>query len=939
MHKPMMIAVGMGTVLALAAVTWAGAAGAAAAPQNVTKLEARTSLKDLVAKANVIVVVTVLDSAPVPPNQPGDLPEVSVRWKVARVLKGNIAEKAIATRKTAGEGVGELKGKEWIVFLTPEYLAGMYRYAAILNIKEQDTVRAIVAEQAVAREVARLIDQLGSETAAARDAAQKALVKIGLPAVEALRAAVADKNVERAARARDTLRQIEQSPACERIRQMDERLSAMMREWSEAGGAKAGPGEDEIRRLIEHLGAASVADRAAAQKALVKIGPSAAEALAAATDDKNAERALRARDALGEMPIRKEDWPISWRDMTFSYKVLSPDPNECMALTVDAQRRAVFIQWDPAGGAFTKAQATLSQEDADMLHAVLGRLQLWATSEAIAQAAPAIPARIELTVTVAGRFARVREPWPLSPANPIIARLKRLDEHILVVREIIRKQQAVREQSAKARPAAEGGHDATAGNDAALALAEKLVAEARRLGKPLPTGDTQELYGPARAGAMDAWNAADEAQAAYEKAYGRVGRECPPGKADPNTPAAAEAFAKVERLYLDAIEKLGANEYGADAQQYLANAYRYAGRKDRSEEWGKRAEQTKLVAGALKELARRRREGGDWPELAAVMRLLHNPADVSREELAGPLANLGKRSDEAVAKMTEEFWQPSNLRYRWRVIWSLGLMNTPVSRKALLALALEGGHKDDRGQIEAAAGEYLKLLPDKAGAKPLLAAPDAGVVKQAIVHLICEPIDKEMLDRLLKLMKSGDQEMQFLIVQNFGQDPAGQFVAEKVAATVEAIPNIAKMPSADQPGFMAGLTNAESRYSMYIGVLSKLTNPPQPVDRALAAAEPGSVTWRCMVLARGYAGDAKVRPDVRKILADAEAGMFRAWACEALGKIGSAEDLPLLRDTAAKDPLQRKRGGCIAPMNQELYHPVREAAAQAVKLLEPKRAE
>ena len=319
------------------------------------------------------------------------------------------------------------------------------------------------------------------------------------------------------------------------------------------------------------------------------------------------------------------------------------------------------------------------------------------------------------------------------------------------------------------------------------------------------------------------------------------------------------------------------------------------------------------------------------------MRLLHNPADVSREELAGPLANLGKRSDEAVAKMTEEFWQPSNLRYRWRVIWSLGLMNTPVSRKALLALALEGGHKDDRGQIEAAAGEYLKLLPDKAGAKPLLAAPDAGVVKQAIVHLICEPIDKEMLDRLLKLMKSGDQEMQFLIVQNFGQNPAGQFVAEKVAATVEAIPNIAKMPSADQPGFMASLTNAESRYSMYIGVLSKLTNPPQPVDRALAAAEPGSVTWRCMVLARGYASDAKVRPDVRKILADAEAGMFRAWACDALGKIGSAEDLPLLRDTAAKDPLQRKRGGCIAPMNQELYYPVREAAAQAVKLLEPKR--
>jgi type II secretion system protein G len=461
----MMIAVGLGMVLALAA-----------AAQALT--EGSSSLRDLVTKAKVIVVVTMLGSDPVPPNRPGDLPEVSVRWKVARVLKGNIAEKVIAPRMPAGAGVGEFAGKEWIVFLTPEYLAGMYRYAAILNIKEQDTVRAIVAEQAVAREVAKLIDQLGSETAAARDAAQEALVKIGLPALPALRVATADKNGVRATRARDALRQIEQSPACERIRQADERLAAMMREWSEAGGAKVGPDEDAIRRLIEQLGAASLGERKAAQQALVKIGPPAAEALAAATDDKNAERASRSRDALAEMPIRKEDWPVSWRDMTFSYKVLSPDPNECMALTVDAQRRALFLQWDPAGGAFTKAQATLSQEDADMLHAVLGRLQLWATSEAIAQAAPASPARIELAVTVAGRFARVREPWPLSPANPIIARLKRLDEHILVVREIIRKQQAIQEQSAKARPAAEGGHDATAGNDAALALAEKLAAKA-----------------------------------------------------------------------------------------------------------------------------------------------------------------------------------------------------------------------------------------------------------------------------------------------------------------------------------------------------------------------------------------------------------------------------------------------------------------------------
>ena len=62
--------------------------------------------------------------------------------------------------------------------------------------------------------------------------------------------------------------------------------------------------------------------------------------------------------------------------------------------------------------------------------------------------------------------------------------------------------------------------------------------------------------------------------------------------------------------------------------------------------------------------------------------------------------------------------------------------------------------------------------------------------------------------------------------------------------------------------------------------------------------------------------------------------MFRVWACEALGRIASAEDLPLLRETAAKDPMQRKRGGCRRPMNGELFHPVREAAGRANKLIE-----
>ncbi len=202
------------------------------------------------------------------------------------------------------------------------------------------------------------------------------------------------------------------------------------------------------------------------------------------------------------------------------------------------------------------------------------------------------------------------------------------------------------------------------------------------------------------------------------------------------------------------------------------------------------------------------------------------------------------------------------------------------------------------------------------------------------MHLRGEAIDKELFARLLALMRTGDHHMRFHIVQNFGQDPGGQFVAEKVAAIVKSIPEIAGIPNPVKTAWPGHWSNAEIRYRLHISALSRLTNPPEPIDKALAAAKEGGTTWRCLVLAGGLAGNAKARQGVRKVLTDDKVGIFRAWACEALGKIGSAEDLPLLRQTSAKDPMQRKRGGCLAPMNKELFHPVREAAGRAIKLIE-----
>jgi hypothetical protein len=107
-------------------------------------LERLRSLKQQVTEAQVIVVATALDSAVAPPKRPGDLPETLLRFEVKRVLKGKLADKVITTRTPTA--AAEFIGKEWVVMLSPEYMAGKHAYASSLTINLEPTVKAILSK-------------------------------------------------------------------------------------------------------------------------------------------------------------------------------------------------------------------------------------------------------------------------------------------------------------------------------------------------------------------------------------------------------------------------------------------------------------------------------------------------------------------------------------------------------------------------------------------------------------------------------------------------------------------------------------------------------------------------------------------------------------------------------------------------------------------------
>jgi hypothetical protein len=114
--------------------------GAATASPGKADVLVETPFEQHVADAQVIVVATALDWAPAPPRRPGDLAEVLLRFQVKRVLKGKLTDQFITTRTpTAGD---EFIGKDWVVLLSPEYLAGMSPYAGCVAVEFEPTVKA-----------------------------------------------------------------------------------------------------------------------------------------------------------------------------------------------------------------------------------------------------------------------------------------------------------------------------------------------------------------------------------------------------------------------------------------------------------------------------------------------------------------------------------------------------------------------------------------------------------------------------------------------------------------------------------------------------------------------------------------------------------------------------------------------------------------------------
>ena len=110
-------------------------------------------LEDTVKESQVVVVATAESFTPAPPSTiPGDTPQVLIQFKVKRVLKGKYAAKTFTTRlsneKIAGrDQVSQIVGKDWVVCLSPNFLAGKTQSAPLTSADFEARFKDIIAKE------------------------------------------------------------------------------------------------------------------------------------------------------------------------------------------------------------------------------------------------------------------------------------------------------------------------------------------------------------------------------------------------------------------------------------------------------------------------------------------------------------------------------------------------------------------------------------------------------------------------------------------------------------------------------------------------------------------------------------------------------------------------------------------------------------------------
>jgi HEAT repeat protein len=304
------------------------------------------------------------------------------------------------------------------------------------------------------------------------------------------------------------------------------------------------------------------------------------------------------------------------------------------------------------------------------------------------------------------------------------------------------------------------------------------------------------------------------------------------------------------------------------------------------------------------------------------------------------VTELARQGDLAVAEIAEQL-RERNPDFGWahQAVLVLKRVNSARARTLLRRMAM--GELSPGNENWAA---QALIACDQSEAWTLLASVSPQVLTTVLNALDGQQVTEERLPAIKKLLDSKDPLLSWRAAEVMAAGTSAKLADEAVEAIGRAMTTVTDLPGADAPAphryrFGTVFTLGEQYYSRYLGALACSHVDKQSL-RDLANRLQGRAR-DAVVLALARRGDKSVREAVVKLAQDPQAGLFRAWAVDALSEIGTPDDLPLLRTLAESDPLVRE--GPLSPPNPVdslgPTYPVRQAAKDAIRTIENRNHE
>lgn len=285
-----------------------------------------------------------------------------------------------------------------------------------------------------------------------------------------------------------------------------------------------------------------------------------------------------------------------------------------------------------------------------------------------------------------------------------------------------------------------------------------------------------------------------------------------------------------------------------------------------------------------------------------------------REKARNELAAMG---DDVIDPLLKIF---RGAKFDDAIIMVLKRIGTAKARGSLLNIALEPKNKSYESTRTAAARSYIALTNDKEDVKKLLASSDDDTLSVALQNLPGVTIDTELLKRLDELLQS----TQYHPVLNFAirtkataviaADTGSVLMQEKVLAIVKSLDTVEQMPKSNERfQYNRVGTFADRTYWLLARSLEKMKGIDTYLSQATNRRTGNPHRW--LLAVRANRGDSSVKSQVHDSLEDPnmlERTVFRSYALQGYGKIGTTEDIDFLRGIAESDPvIMLNRGGLL----------------------------